>query len=258
MNDDFLLRDKVAFITGGASGIGHAAALRFRRAGAKVVIADLAAQLDSLDASDWRLQPIDVSDSDSFQAALQATRTELGVIDILVNNAGINGDDGVPLVDCDDDLTRRLFEVNTLGVYFGLKYGARAMCDGGAIINTASLAADYVFPGSGPYSATKAAVVSLTQMAAAELAGRKIRVNAVAPAFVKTPLAENDIELFEKVGREWTHAERIAEADEVAAVIQFLASDAASYVNGQVIRVDGGMACGMTSFAVDQLVKSMG
>ena len=142
-------------------------------------------------------------------------------------------------------------EVNTLGVYFGLKYGPRVMNDGGAIINTASLAASYVFPGSGAYSASKAAVANYTTMAAAELAQRKIRVNAVAPSFIRTPLAMDDIALFEKIGERATNALRIAEPEEVAAVFHFLASDDASYITGQVINVDGGMANGLTEAMVD-------
>jgi 3alpha(or 20beta)-hydroxysteroid dehydrogenase len=125
------------------------------------------------------------------------------------------------------------------------------MNDGGSIINTASLAASYVFPGSGPYSASKAAVANLTTMSATELATRRIRVNAVAPSFIRTPLAMDDIELFEKIGERATNALRIAEPEEVAAVFHFLASDDAGYINGQVINVDGGMSIGLTEAMVE-------
>jgi NAD(P)-dependent dehydrogenase (short-subunit alcohol dehydrogenase family) len=247
----FDLDGKLAYITGGASGIGLCVARRFAAAGARVVIADRQDGSDAAAELGGQFQYLDVSDGDAVRAALTDTTAREGNIDILVNNAGINGADGLSLEDCDDDLTRRLFEVNTLGVYFGLKYGPRHMRDGGSIINTASLAASYVFPGSGPYSASKAAVANLTTMAAAELARRRIRVNAVAPAFIRTPLAMDDIELFEKIGARATHALRIAEPEEVAAVFHFLASDDASYINGQVINVDGGMSAGMTEAMVD-------
>lgn len=247
----FDLRGKIAFITGGASGIGLAVAQRFCSAGARVVIADMqdgSAVALEMGAS-YRL--LDVSDGDAVRQALADTAAELGRIDVLINNAGINGADGVYLEECDDVLTRKLFEVNTLGVYHGLKYGPKHMNDGGSIINTASLAASYVFPGSGPYSASKAAVANLTTMAAAELARRQIRVNAVAPSFIRTPLAMDDIELFEKIGERATNALRIAEPEEVAAVFHFLASDDAAYINGQVINVDGGMSVGLTEKMVE-------
>ena len=130
------------------------------------------------------------------------------------------------------------------------------MNDGGSIINTASLAASFVFPGSGPYSASKAAVANLTRMSAAELAQRKIRVNAVAPSFIRTPMAEQDIAIFERIGKLATHTLRIAEPEEVAAVFHFLASDDASYINGQVINVDGGMAVGFTQAMVEMITGS--
>ena len=243
----FSLNNKVALITGGASGIGLATAKRFKAAGATVAIADLQDASAIAGEHGFTYIAIDVSDGDSVQAALADTVEALGKIDILVNNAGHGGEDGVTIEDSEDTLVRRVFEINTMGVYFGLKYGPRYMNDGGAIINTASLAASYMFPGSGPYSASKAAVVNYTQMSALELAPRKIRVNAVAPAFVRTPMAEKDMERFERMGETATAAGRVAEPEEMSAVFHFLASSDAAYVNGQVINVDGGMSLGFTS-----------
>lgn len=247
----FDLSGKLAFITGGASGIGLAIARRFCAAGARVVIADLQDGTEIAQELGARYQPLDVSDGEAVAQALADTVATEGKIDILVNNAGINGADGVNIQECDDALSKKLFEVNTFGVYYGLKYGPRHMNDGGSIINTASLAASYVFPGSGPYSASKAAVANLTTMSATELATRRIRVNAVAPSFIRTPLAMDDIELFEKIGERATNALRIAEPEEVAAVFHFLASDDAGYINGQVINVDGGMSIGLTEAMVE-------
>lgn len=247
----FDLTGKVAFITGGASGIGLAVARRFAEAGAQVVMADLQAGTLAAGELGGRYCPVDVSQPEDLAGALQETASREGPIDILVNNAGINGADGVFFEDCDDALTRKLFEINTYGVYYGLKHGPRHMKDGGSIVNTASLAASYVFPGSGPYSASKAAVANMTAMAATELASRRIRVNAVAPSFIRTPLASDDIELFEKIGRRATNALRIAEPEEVAAVFHFLASDDAGYINGQVLNVDGGMSVGLTEAMVE-------
>jgi NAD(P)-dependent dehydrogenase (short-subunit alcohol dehydrogenase family) len=247
----FSLRGKNTFITGGASGIGLEIAKRFRQAGAEVVIADLQDGKDISAEIGAHYLPLDVSNSAQVLEALGKAVELIGKLDVLINNAGINGADGTSIEDSDEALTKKLLEVNTLGVYFGLKHGPKHMNDGGSIINTASLAASFVFPGSGPYSASKAAVANLTTMAAAELARRQIRVNAVAPSFIRTPLAMTDIELFERIGQRATNALRIAEPEEVAAVFHFLASDDAGYINGQVIDVDGGMAIGMTEAMVE-------
>ena len=249
----FSLDGKNSFITGGASGIGLAVAKRFRAANANVVIADRQDGSEIAREIGAHYLPLDVSDSAQLEATLKAAVELLGKLDVLINNAGINGADGVSIEDSDEALTKKLLEVNTLGVFYGLKYGPRHMNDGGCIINTASLAASFVFPGSGPYSASKAAVANLTTMAAAELAKRHIRVNAVAPSFIRTPLAMEDIELFEKIGRRATNVLRIAEPEEVAAVFHFLASDDASYINGQVIDVDGGMAIGLTEAMLEMI-----
>ncbi|EEB78114.1 NAD dependent epimerase/dehydratase family protein [marine gamma proteobacterium HTCC2148] len=249
----FDLSGKRAFITGGASGIGLAVARRFAEAGARVVIADMQDGQAVATELGGTFVHLDVSDSAAMLAALAQNCEQDGKLDILINNAGINGADGVTIEDSDEALTRKLLEINTLGVYHGLKHGPAHIRDGGAIINTASLGATLMFPGSGPYSATKAAVINLTQMSALELAPRKIRVNAVAPSFIRTPLAQDDIELFEKIGYNATAAQRIAEPEEVAAVFHFLASDDASYMNGQVINVDGGMSLGFTNVQLDMI-----
>lgn len=250
----FDLTRKHAFITGGASGIGLAIAKRMRGAGATITVCDLQESADP-DSAHHFLRA-DVSDVNSFQAALSAAHRQ-APIDVLINNAGINGEDGVSLEDSNIELTRRLFDINTLGVYNGLKYGPQYMRDGGNIINTASLGATVVFPGSGPYSASKASVISLTQMSASELASRNIRVNAVAPAFVRTPMAAEDIDLFERIGKHATFTGRIAEPEEVAAVYHFLASEDASYVNGQIINVDGGLSLGFTQAQLEIIAATV-
>jgi NAD(P)-dependent dehydrogenase (short-subunit alcohol dehydrogenase family) len=252
----FSLKNKRAFITGGASGIGYEIARRFCAAGASVIIADL--QDGSAVAAEIGAQyvALDVSDSAAVKQALEAAVGAGGKLDILINNAGINGADGVSIEDSDEALTRKIFEINTYGVYHGLKHGPACMNDGGSIVNTISLGASVVFPDSGPYSASKAALVSFTQMSAAELAERGIRVNGVAPSFIRTPMAMDDMGLFEKVAHYATNSLRIAEPEEVAAVYHFLASDDASYINGQVINVDGGMGNGFTRNMVNLVAAS--
>jgi NAD(P)-dependent dehydrogenase (short-subunit alcohol dehydrogenase family) len=251
----FSLANKVALVTGGASGIGLEIAKRFAAAGAAVAIADLQDGTEVAQQHGFLFVSMDVADGVSVQAGLEAVVDGLGKLDILINNAGIGGEDGVTIEDSDDALTRKLFEINALGVNNGLKYGPRCMNDGGAIVNTASLGATLMFPGSGPYSASKAAVISLTKMSALELAPRKIRVNAVAPSFIRTPMAAKDIELFERMGRKSTAAGRIAEPEEVAAVFHFLAADDAAYVNGHVIDVDGGMSLGFTNEQLEWMAQ---
>ena len=243
----FSLENKVALITGGASGIGLAVASRFSAAGARVAIADIHDGSVVAERHGFIYQSMDVSHAQSVSAGLEAVTEKLGRLDILVNNAGIGGEDGVTIEDSDEALTRKLFDINMLGVYNGLKFGPRYMHDGGTIINTSSLGASLMFPGSGPYSASKAAVSNLTEMAALELAPRKIRVNAVAPSFIRTPMVAKDINLFEKIGETATTEQRIAEPEEVAAVFHFLATDDSAYVNGQVINVDSGMSLGFTN-----------
>jgi NAD(P)-dependent dehydrogenase (short-subunit alcohol dehydrogenase family) len=247
----FSLQNKRALITGGGSGIGLATAKRFREAGASVIIADVCDGEATAAAIGAEFVSLDVSQSGAVNELFTKLADDHRWLDIVINNAGLAGDDGVAIVDSDDALTQRLFAVNTMGVYHGLKFAPKAMVDGGSIINTASLAASYVYPDSGPYSASKAAVVSFTTMAAAELVDRKIRVNAVAPSFIRTPMTEAELAVFEKFGEKATHAMRIAEPEEVAAVFHFLASDDASYINGQVICIDGGMGLGFTRAMAD-------
>lgn len=249
----FSLENKVAVITGGASGVGLACAHRLSTAGAQVAVLDLMTDRPACLDDEWLYHPVDVSESGDLKRAFEMVSQALGSIDILINNAGINGEDGKFLTESDDALTRKVFEVNMFGVLNGLKHAPQFMSDNGAIVNTSSLGGTFVFPGSGPYSASKAAVNSLTQMAAAELSPRKIRVNAVAPAFIRTPLASEDICLFEAVGARMTHAGEIANPEEVAAVVHFLASDDARYVNGQIIAVDSGMSSGLTLAELDSL-----
>jgi NAD(P)-dependent dehydrogenase (short-subunit alcohol dehydrogenase family) len=249
----FSLENKIAVITGGASGVGLACAHRFSSAGARIAVFDLMADRPASLEDKWLYNPVDVSNGEELKTAFKAVYAALGNIDVLINNAGINGDDGRFIADSDDALTRKVLEVNMFGVLNGLKHAPQFMSNGGAIVNTSSLGGSYVFPGSGPYSASKAAVNSLTQMAAAELSPRKIRVNAVAPGFIRTPLAQKDITLFDAIGARMTHAGEIANPEEVAAVFHFLASDDARYVNGQIIAVDSGMSSGMTLAEVESL-----
>jgi len=251
----FDLSGKNAFITGAVSGLGFAVAQRFVSAGATVTLCDLADDQGAASQLKGQFVAADVSDAQAVQHALAHASQQAGKFDIVVNNAGINGQDGVTIEDSDVELTQRLFSINALGVYHGLKFAPAHMHDGGSIINTASLGATFVFPGSGPYSAAKASVLSLTQMSAMELASRSIRVNAVAPGFIRTPMLAQDTELFAKIAARATATGRLAEPEEVAAVYHFLAADDSVYVNGQVLNVDGGMSLGFSEPQVEWMTR---
>ena len=243
------LDGRVAVITGGASGIGRATALRFLGEGARVVVGDLNADagqalLDEVGDVPLRVRTTDVSDEAQVAALIGTAVEEFGHLDVLFNNAGIGGAFG-PLVELDVEHWDRTFAVLTRSVFLGVKHGARAMIaqgGGGSIINTASVAG--VAGGGGPpaYSAAKAAVISLTENAATELAAHRIRVNAICPGFIRTPLAvgRDEEEIVARVAAVQPWPE-IGAPEHVAAACLFLASDDARFVTGDSIPVDGGM-----------------
>ena len=243
----FSLKNKTAFITGGASGIGLAVARRYLAAGARVVIADLhdgtdiAAEIGAIYLS------VDVSDSRQVAQALASAEEAVGKLDIIVNNAGITGADSVTFEQLDDSLALKTFEINTYGVMYGLKHGPKHMNDGGAIINTGSQAVYTGMPGSGPYSASKAAVVSMTKMAALELGHRGIWVNAVNPTFTQTPMLESDdVDDFIEFAGSMIPFGRIGTPEDLVGLYHFLAAAESAYITGQSIVVDGGWTAGIT------------
>lgn len=239
----FSLEGKNALVTGAAGGIGRAVAERFVAAGAQVVITDIVDAQSAADDIGAGFIQMDVGSSGQVAAALSQARERLGKLDIVVNNAGI-GDVGPTIQDTPEELLERTTRINQWGVFYGLKHAPALMNDGGSIINTSSLAADVKLVGSGVYSATKAAVISLTRMAALELGSRSIRVNAICPAYVDTALGSAD------EGRalceQFTALGRVATTDDVAGVFHFLASEESRFITGQALVVDGGWTCGPT------------
>ena len=248
------LDGKVAVITGGASGMGKATALRFLDEGARVVVADLndAAGAGWLvaaaavgHADETRFVTANVAVEDDIVAMIAATVAAFGQLDIVFNNAGIGGAFG-PLTDLEVADWDETFHVLVRAVFLGCKHGARQMRAqgwGGSIINTASVAG--ITGGGGPlaYSAAKAAVINLTRSAAIELADDLIRVNAICPGAIDTPLLAQGRPkgaLDEQLGsfQPWP---RIGRPDDIAGAALFLASDDASYVTGEALVVDGGL-----------------
>jgi NAD(P)-dependent dehydrogenase (short-subunit alcohol dehydrogenase family) len=247
------LDGRVAVITGGASGMGRATVLRFLDEGARVVVADLneATGAETLELAAARgaggrvcFVHTDVSQEEQVEAMIGRARSEYGRLDCVFNNAGIGGAIGSTLeTEVEDwDFT---FAVLVRSVFLGIKHGARVMVEqgrGGTIINTASVAG--LSGGAGPvaYSAAKAAVINLSRATAVELAERKIRVNAICPGGILTPLLHRGNEepmkqRLEKL-QPWP---AVGQGEHIAGAALFLASDDSEFVTGQALVVDGGL-----------------
>jgi 2-hydroxycyclohexanecarboxyl-CoA dehydrogenase len=244
------LEQKVALVTGGASGIGAAAARRLAAEGAQVAIGDVdlegarevAGELDGFACT------LDVSDTGSVRAGVAATTEALGEIDILINNAGT--DRFAFFVNTDESLWDFVMAVNLRGVLAVTHAVLPEMQKRrtGAIVNVASEAGRAGSQGSAVYSAAKAGVIGFTKAIAREAARYRVRCNAVAPGPIETPLLNSAAEMLGEIGERLkqgmvnaTAMKRTGEPEEVAAAIAFLASDDASYVTGQTLNVSGGL-----------------
>lgn len=230
-----------ALVTGAGQGIGRAIAARLAKDGYEVIVADLyltTAQRTAQDVGGRAVQ-VDVADPASVAAAVSGIE-ELAV---LVNNAGIVRGGGIGDVTVED--YRLVMDVNVLGPLLMTQAltDALAAGGGGAIVNIASMSARVSVPGTGIYSATKAAVVSLTETCALELGPRGIRANAVGPGRIRTEMtmaAQSDPEREERTAK-LLPAQRVGFPEDIADVVSFLASDDARYVTGQTVYVDGGL-----------------
>lgn len=248
------LRGKVAIVTGGSRGIGEAIATAFAEGGAKVVIASR--KREGVEAAAARIrervvgaeiEPVVCHTGDPSQLEELVGRTveRFGDLDVAVNNAATNPYFG-PLLGVDGGAYDKTFEVNTRGYFELARSAAKAMIargHGGSIINVASVVALAGAPLQGVYAMTKAAVVSMTQTLAVELGPSQIRVNAIAPGLVDTRFAAAIVKNpdLERRVVERTPLGRFAEPDEIAGAALYLASDAASFVTGHTLVVDGGM-----------------
>jgi NAD(P)-dependent dehydrogenase (short-subunit alcohol dehydrogenase family) len=240
---DLRLDGKVALVTGGSRGIGLATASRFAEAGAQVMITSrkpeaLEAAAASIDG-DVAWFAANVGEPDQAAACVAHTMDRFGSIDILVNNAGTNPYFG-PLVDMDMPRANKTVQVNQTAVlvWIQLAYKASMSERGGSVINVASIGGYSVEPGIGWYDVTKAAVIHLTRQLASELG--PVRVNAVAPGLVRTDLARALWERGEDSIARRLPLKRIGEPDDIATANLFLASDAARWITGQTLVVDGG------------------
>lgn len=250
------LEARVAIITGAARGIGLAAVKRLAEDGADIVALDLpgsplADAVLAAESAGRRATAYegDVSQTDAWRGVVDLAQSTFGRIDILFNNAGISGALAGPL-DYPDDAFDRIMAINVRGVFLGMKYVGNAMKEtGGSIVNTSSISG---FGGGGKiigYNASKHAVNGMTKTAAIHLAPFGIRVNAVCPSPTDTDMVDDlaetvspdDPEAFKKQFVSKNPLGRICQPEEIAAAVSFLVSDDASYINGALVPVDGGL-----------------
>src|SRR5436309_12809130 len=251
-NENGSFTGKVAFITGGSSGIGRATALAFARAGASVVVGDVAEQGNQetarlIEQEGGRALAVrcDVTQTDAVKAALEKTSETFGRLDFAFNNAGIEPRKPAPTADYDEEEWNRIIDIDLRGVFLCMKYEIPLMFKqgGGAIVNTSSGAGIKGFAGQAAYTAAKHGVVGLTKSAALDYASQNIRVNAVCPGIIATPMmqrftggtagGEQRVIVQEPIGR-------MGKPEEIAATVVWLCSDAAAFVVGHAMVVDGG------------------
>ena len=248
-----VLKDKVAIITGAASGIGNATAVLFARQGARLVLADVeekglkeTAGLISEDGGTVVIKKTDVANEDEVKALIDFALDTYSQVDILCNNAGITGDIS-GLEQQDKNIWHQVYDVNVLGAVFAVKHIAKHMQarNSGAIVNTSSVAGIRAGAGGNAYSASKAALINFTQTAACDLGGYNIRINAVCPGLIETGMTKPVFDYARDAGKEHKlgsrcELKRYGNPEEIAYAILFLASDESSYITGQALAVDGG------------------
>ena len=246
------LKDKVAIITGAASGIGRQTVLRFAQEGARVVVSDRnrsggeeTQRLLKEAGSDALFVPVDVSKPDQVEKMVEQTVGQFGKLDVLVNAAAVLIRTP-PLAEVDERDWDLMMDINLKGMFFCCKYAIPAMLKGGggSIVNIASQAGIRGFGMSLPYAVSKAGVIHLTTTAASQYTSQGIRVNVIAPGSVDTPQFRGSTASSDAVReREEQHPMgRVGKPEEIANVILFLASDEASYVSGSLFIADGGGA----------------
>ncbi|HQM37999.1 MAG TPA: SDR family oxidoreductase [Candidatus Bipolaricaulis anaerobius] len=242
---------KVALVTGAAAGIGRATALAFAREGAKVVLADVlvkegeeAAQAIREAGGEAIFVGTDVSKPAAVERAVNQAIENFGRLDVAFNNAGIEGR-RAPTADCTEETWDQVISINLKGVWLCLRQEIPAMVNqgGGAIVNNASIAGLVGFPGLPAYTASKFGVIGLTKAAALEYAKDGIRVNAICPGVIHTAMVDRLIQEnpeMEAGLAAGTPLGRMGEPEEIAEVVTWLCSDAASFVTGHALAADGG------------------
>ncbi len=236
------LQDKVAIITGGASGIGQTMATLFADEGATVIVADVNEEVvNKVSDKGMHGMKLDVSSEKEWKELVEKVDQQFGKIDILVNNAGITSEKTVDEITYKD--WEKLSKVNGFGTFLGLKYVAPYMAkqNKGAIVNLSSVTAQ-VGMGLNAYSASKGSVRAISKAAATQYGRNSVRVNAVFPGVIETPMTKGLKESSEALARinAMTPLQRLGKPEEVANAILFLASDEASFITGAELAIDGG------------------
>jgi NAD(P)-dependent dehydrogenase (short-subunit alcohol dehydrogenase family) len=260
LNYDF--SGKTAFVTGGASGIGLAAATAFAQAGAQVAIADIVPETVGAAAETLRKAGhvveeyvLDVADEKAVEDTVARIERRFGRLDYAINNAGISSDP-LPVTELSGEKWRRVCDVNLSSVFYCMKAEIAAMLrgGGGAIVNTASVAALIGGYNMSAYIATKHGLIGLTKAAATEYAAKGVRVNAVCPGFIETPFMPPLPPVFTERLLFSVPAGRAGKPEEVAGAMMWLCSDGASYVNGHALAVDGAASLGTAGTRFDDLM----
>lgn len=252
------LAEKRAIITGAGSGIGRASAHAFAREGARLLLCDVSEEVfetaRTIERAGGRVTSVvaDVGDEVAVRELVARAARDLGGLDVMFANAGIAGT-LAPFVDLTADDWEAVLRVNLLGVFFCLKHAAKHMLaveSRGALLCTASVAGLRAGGGPAPYSASKAAVINLVRNAACQLAGTGIRVNAICPGLIETGMTQPIFDMARAANKEdrigqLNPLQRAGTPEEIASVAVTLVSDEASYLNGEAIVVDGGLAASL-------------
>jgi NAD(P)-dependent dehydrogenase (short-subunit alcohol dehydrogenase family) len=251
-----LFENQAIWITGGGSGLGRAAAIAFAREGASVLITDVndaggeeTVAMIGQEGGRSMYRHADVTNADDVSHMARLVVEQYGGLHATVNSAGISGTFDRPLHETDDDTYTRVMDVNVKGVWLCMRAQIPALIQsgGGSIVNLASVAGLIGSPGGSIYSASKHAVIGLTKAAALEYARANIRINAVCPSFIETPMVTAITEVSQKMAESTKKAspmKRLGQPHEVAELIVWLASSKSSFVSGAAYAIDGGLTAG--------------
>lgn len=240
--------DKVVLVTGGAGGIGEVTAGKFLERGASVELWDMDAEVGNSLVQQWasegydvHFEKVDVTDMEAVTTAMNKLKERKGRLDVLINNAGITRDATLKKMSAED--WQKVIDVNLSGVFYCGKAAAEIMSEqeSGVILNASSVVGVYGNFGQSNYVATKSGVIGLSKTWARELGRKGIRVNAVAPGFIETPMVQTVPDnILEKLKNQ-TPLGRLGKAEDIASAYVFLASDEAAFITGTVLQVDGGL-----------------